>query len=77
MALVTDYPVLSAHDHEVDLRHDFYVEHIKEIWAWLDENFGNYYDNDEWDLWEWKPANSAHFTFKYEHQAMAFKLAWL
>ena len=77
MALVTNYPVLSAHEHEVKLPLRIYSENVAKILEWLDDNFGNYYDNNEWDIYEIDVTNIAYFTFRYEHQAMAFKLAWM
>jgi len=78
MALVTDYPICNAydHDHEIILSSDYYEENRVDILTWLIDNFGYDEDTGLWDLWEWAQTNKAYFTFLNEQDAMAFKLAW-
>ncbi len=54
-----------------------YENQRSEIITWLVDNFGYDEDNGLWDLWEWSLYNSAHFLFRFERDAAAFKLTWL
>lgn len=64
-------------DYEVELPRNFYIENILRVISWLEENFGDGERNGNWDIWEWDSTETAYFTFRYKHDAMAFKLAWV
>jgi len=63
--------------HEIVMSKTNYEECRVEIVTWLVDNFGYDEDSGLWDLWEWSLYNSVHFLFRYERDAMAFKLAWM
>lgn len=62
--------------HEVVIPIKVYEAQEHEMLTWLVDNFGYDEDSGLWDMWEWAANEKVYFSFRYEEQAMAFKLMW-
>ena len=63
--------------YEVAMPIDAYEARRIEILDWLIDNFGDDDITGLWEQWELASENTIYFTFHYERDAMAFKLAWI
>lgn len=54
---------------------DYEAQEVK-LLDWLIDNFGVDEDTGLWDQWEWAAKETVYFSFRFECDAMAFKLAW-
>lgn len=76
MGLIYRGEMIEDRIHEIMISRDFYDDNVSEIIIWLVDNFGYDEDNGRWDLWDPCNDNVAYFAFRYERDAMAFKLMW-
>lgn len=65
------------HSNEVRVTMNTWDEQGGELIRWIGENIGSWNDGDVWDFAYDHLRDSVIFYFYYEHNAVAFKLAWL
>lgn len=76
MTLIHIGQIFNDRVHEVTMPMVVYEAQRPEMIAWLVDNFGYDEDSGLWDLCEWEALGKAYFSFRFECDAMAFKLAW-